>query len=193
MPSTAVTTGGRSRCCTTSCPPTPTTPRPRSSKPTPTKLGYQQEVPQYRAIFLTAAKELREAVVGKGRFNTDSQDTILAMPIDLLFDFVGVHIIGDKASEVDFRINLTFAEHGDKWTMWVRNGVLNGAKGPRRRSPALGLAPSRPLLVCCSSQVRPANSSARPVSLSTAISACSTPCLGHRHFRPRVPHRHSVT
>ena len=30
------------------------------------QLGYQQEVPQYRAIFLTAAKELREGV-GTGR------------------------------------------------------------------------------------------------------------------------------
>jgi alkyl sulfatase BDS1-like metallo-beta-lactamase superfamily hydrolase len=91
------------------------------------QLGYQQEVPQYRDIFLTAAEELRE-VVSEGRFNTDSQHTILAMPIDLLFDFIGVRIIGDKASEVDFRINFTFAEHGDEWTMWVRNGVLNARK-----------------------------------------------------------------
>jgi alkyl sulfatase BDS1-like metallo-beta-lactamase superfamily hydrolase len=67
--------------------------------------------------------------VSLGRFNTDSQDTILAMPIDLLFDFLGVRIIGEKASEVDFRINFTFAEHGDEWTMWVRNGVLNAQKG----------------------------------------------------------------
>lgn len=93
------------------------------------QLGYQQEVPQYRAIFLTAAKELREGPVSVGRFNTDSQDTILAMPIDLLFDFVGIRIVGDKASDVDFRINFTFAEHGDEWTMWVRNGVLNARKG----------------------------------------------------------------
>ena len=93
------------------------------------QLGYQQEVPQYRAIFLTAAKELREGAASEGRFNTDSRDTILALPIDLLFDFAGVHIIGEKASEVDFRINFTFAEHGDEWTMWVRNGVLNARKG----------------------------------------------------------------
>jgi alkyl sulfatase BDS1-like metallo-beta-lactamase superfamily hydrolase len=51
------------------------------------------------------------------------------MPIDLLFDFVGVRIIGEKASEVDFRINFTFAEHGDEWTMWVRDGVLNARNG----------------------------------------------------------------
>ncbi|HEY7054066.1 MAG TPA: alkyl sulfatase dimerization domain-containing protein, partial [Mycobacterium sp.] len=93
------------------------------------QFGYQQEVPQYRAIFLTAAKELREGVAKRGQLNTDSLDTILAMPIDLLFDFVGVHVIGDKAADVDFRINFTFTDVNDEWTMWIRHGVLNARHG----------------------------------------------------------------
>ncbi|WP_216911572.1 alkyl/aryl-sulfatase [Nocardia noduli] len=93
------------------------------------QLGYQQEVPQYRAIFLTAAKELREGVASEGQINTDNLDTILAMPIDLLFDYLGVHIIGDRAADVDIRINVTFADGGGDWTMWVRNGVLNARAG----------------------------------------------------------------
>jgi len=92
------------------------------------QLGYQAEVPQYRAIFLTAAKELREGIATEGQANTDTQDTILAMPIDLLFDFAGVHIIGDKAAAIDVRINVTFTDSGEDWTMWVRNGVLNARK-----------------------------------------------------------------
>ncbi|MBB3979406.1 alkyl sulfatase BDS1-like metallo-beta-lactamase superfamily hydrolase [Rhizobium azooxidifex] len=93
------------------------------------QLGYQQEVPQYRAIFLTAAKELREGVATKGKISTDTQDTILAMPIHLLFDFAGVHLIGERANDLDVRVNFTFSDFGDEWTMWVRNGVLNARKG----------------------------------------------------------------
>jgi alkyl sulfatase BDS1-like metallo-beta-lactamase superfamily hydrolase len=97
------------------------------------QLGYQQEVPQYRAIFLTAAQELRDGVRTEGGVRTDNLDTILAMPIGLLFDFVGVHIDGRAASDVDVRVNLTFTQpgstDGEDWTMWVRHGVLNARPG----------------------------------------------------------------
>ncbi|MEV6104027.1 alkyl sulfatase dimerization domain-containing protein [Streptomyces sp. NPDC051940] len=95
------------------------------------QLGYQQEVPQYRGIFLGAAKELREGVSGEGQLNTDSLDTILAMPVDLLFDFAGVHLDGPAAAGVDLRINFTFTGPAGEqpWTMWIRNGVLNARPG----------------------------------------------------------------
>lgn len=88
------------------------------------QLGYQAEVPQYRDIFLTAAKKLREGVVTEGQAMTTGQDTILAMPVDLLFDFAGVHIIGERAADIDIRSNLTFQDSGGDWTMW----------GPPRRA-----------------------------------------------------------
>jgi len=44
-------------------------------------------------------------------------------------DFVGVHIIGDKATNVDVRVNLTFQDSGWKWNLWVRNGVHNAREG----------------------------------------------------------------
>jgi alkyl sulfatase BDS1-like metallo-beta-lactamase superfamily hydrolase len=97
------------------------------------QLGYQQEVPQYRAIFLTAAKELREGVVTEGQATTASQDTILAMPVDLLFDFVGVYLNGPAATDIDIRVNVTFqdaqGDSGGDWTMRVRHGVVNARQG----------------------------------------------------------------
>ena len=93
------------------------------------QLGYQQEVPQYRGIFLTAALELRNGVITAGQVNTDNQDTILAMPVDLLFDFAGVHIIGEQAGDIDLRINFTFNDVNEQWTMWVKHGVLNARAG----------------------------------------------------------------
>ncbi|MFD0561755.1 alkyl sulfatase dimerization domain-containing protein [Kitasatospora saccharophila] len=94
------------------------------------QLGYQQEVPQYRAIFLTAAMELRGGVQSKSGVHTDNLDTILAMPVELLFDFAAVHLDGEKAADVDLSINLTFTDPGSgPWTMWVRSGVLNARPG----------------------------------------------------------------
>ncbi|MFI2336145.1 alkyl sulfatase C-terminal domain-containing protein [Nocardia rhamnosiphila] len=68
-------------------------------------------------------------MITAGQANTDNLDTILAMPIDLLFDYLAVHIIGDRAAAVDIRVNTTFTDTGDGWTMWVRHGVLNARSG----------------------------------------------------------------
>jgi len=92
------------------------------------QMGYQIEGPQWRGIFLTAAKELREGVVPIG-FATASPDSILAMPIDILFDFVSVHVAGPKAENVDLRIDLVFTDQEQTWTMWVKRGVLNARQG----------------------------------------------------------------
>ncbi|WP_329113716.1 alkyl/aryl-sulfatase [Streptomyces sp. NBC_01465] len=92
------------------------------------QMGYQAEGPQWRGVFLTAAKELREGVQ-PAAFATASPDTILAMPVDILFDFAAVHLIGDKAAEADLRIDFRFTETDETWTMWVRRGVLNARRG----------------------------------------------------------------
>ncbi|MFD4351731.1 alkyl/aryl-sulfatase [Nocardia sp. NPDC058518] len=92
------------------------------------QMGYQAEGPQWRGIFLSAALELREGAQPPP-YTTASQDSILAMPIDILFDFVSVHIIGDKAADVDLRIDLDFTDHDEQWTMWIRRGVLNARRG----------------------------------------------------------------
>lgn len=99
------------------------------------QLGYQMEGPQWRGIFLSAALELRHGANLTAMEGSSGYDSILAMPADLLFDFAAVHLIGDKAADVDLRINLTFTDSDDEWTMWIRNGVLNA-----RRSHVPGAA-----------------------------------------------------
>jgi len=92
------------------------------------QMGYQAEGPQWRGILLTAARELREGV-RPAAFATASPDTILAMPLDILFDYAAVHLIGDKAADADLRIDFRFTEADETWTMWVRRGVLNARRG----------------------------------------------------------------
>jgi alkyl sulfatase BDS1-like metallo-beta-lactamase superfamily hydrolase len=92
------------------------------------QMGYKIEGPQWRGIFLTAAKELRDGVA-PAAFATASPDTILAMPIDIRIDFAAVHLIGDKASQADIRIDFAFSDLDRTWTVWVRRGVLNARQG----------------------------------------------------------------
>ena len=51
------------------------------------------------------------------------------MPIDILFDFAAVHVIGEEAAKADVRIDFAFTDLGETWTMWVRRGVLNARRG----------------------------------------------------------------
>lgn len=92
------------------------------------QMGYQAEGPQWRGIFLTAARELREGIV-PARFATASPDSIAAMPVDILFDFAAVHVIGEKAPEVDLRFDVDFTDLGQTWSVRIANGVLNARPG----------------------------------------------------------------
>ncbi|WP_410874583.1 alkyl/aryl-sulfatase [Nocardia sp. A7] len=118
------------------------------------QLGYQQEIPQWRGIFLTAAKELREGVATEGAVATASPDMVLNMPTDLVFDFAAVHVIGEKAADADVRMNFTLTDTGEKWTLWIANGVLNARPshavdvhatitGPKQAIIGLLLAPGK--------------------------------------------------
>jgi hypothetical protein len=59
------------------------------------QMGYQVEGPQWRGIILAAARELREGII-PAHFSTVAQDMILGMPIDILFHYAAVQVIGTK-------------------------------------------------------------------------------------------------
>ena len=92
------------------------------------QMGYQIEGPQWRGMLLTAARELREGAL-PASFATASPDTMMAMPIDILFDFAAVHVNGEEAAKVDLRVNFTFTDLNETWTAWVKRGVLNARNG----------------------------------------------------------------
>ena len=116
------------------------------------QMGYQAEGPQWRGILLTAAKELREGVQPV-TFTTASQDTVLAMPIDILFDFAAVHVIGERAADADLRIDFAFTDLDETWTMRVARGVLNARRGA---SPNARLTVSGPKAALVSVLLQPA-------------------------------------
>jgi alkyl sulfatase BDS1-like metallo-beta-lactamase superfamily hydrolase len=119
------------------------------------QMGYQAEGPQWRGTFLTAARELREGAL-PASFATASPDTILAMPIDILFDFAAVHVIGDEAAKVDVRIDFAFTDLDQTWTVWVRRGVLNARRGA---SPDTQLTVAGPKAALVGAVLQPAAAS----------------------------------
>ncbi|MFJ5849319.1 alkyl sulfatase dimerization domain-containing protein [Streptomyces sp. NPDC092903] len=92
------------------------------------QMDHQAEGPQWRGVFRTAAKELREGVQ-PATFATASPDTALAMPTDILFDHAAVHLVGDRAAQADLRIGFSFTDIDETWTMRVARGVLNARHG----------------------------------------------------------------
>ncbi|WP_454041703.1 alkyl/aryl-sulfatase [Cellulosimicrobium sp. Marseille-Q8652] len=104
------------------------------------QLGYQAEGPQWRGIYLTAARELREGVI-PARFASGSPDTIAGMPVDILFDYAAVHVDGQKAAKADVRFDVEFTDRDETWTVWVANGVLNARPGASADAPLTVRAP----------------------------------------------------
>jgi len=69
------------------------------------------------------------------------------MPIDILFDFVAIHLIGEKAADADLRIDFVFTDHSDEaWTVWVKRGVLNARKGASPNTPLTVSGPKAALV-----------------------------------------------
>jgi alkyl sulfatase BDS1-like metallo-beta-lactamase superfamily hydrolase len=108
------------------------------------QMGYQAEGPQWRGIFLTAARELREGV-HPSEETSASVDTVLAMPVNLLFDFAAVHVIGEAAANADLRIDFAFTDLGESWTMRVKRGVLNARRGTSPHTQLTVSGPKAPL------------------------------------------------
>ena len=61
------------------------------------QLGYQAESGPWRNFYLTGAQELRNCVVKGPTPNTASPDTVRAMTPEMFFDYLAVHINGEKA------------------------------------------------------------------------------------------------
>jgi alkyl sulfatase BDS1-like metallo-beta-lactamase superfamily hydrolase len=97
------------------------------------QMGYQAEGPQWRGIFLTAARELRDGVIPLPPTNPSS-DTMTAVPIGLLFDVVAIRLKGPEAASVDLHIDFEFTDHGETWQMWVARGVLHARRGGSHRA-----------------------------------------------------------
>ncbi|EPL2251319.1 alkyl sulfatase C-terminal domain-containing protein, partial [Klebsiella aerogenes] len=89
------------------------------------QLGYQAESGPWRNFYLTGAQELRNGVVKGPTPNTASPDTVRAMTPEMFFDYLAVHINGEKAGNAKSVFNIDLGSDGGKYKLELENGVLN--------------------------------------------------------------------
>lgn len=89
------------------------------------QLGYQAESGPWRNFYLTGAQELRNGVQKLPTPNTASPDTVRAMTPEMFFDYLAVHINGEKAGDAKSVFNIDLGSDGGKYKLELENGVLN--------------------------------------------------------------------
>ena len=102
------------------------------------QLAYQAESGPWRNFYLTGAMELRNGVLPLPAVKTFTRETVEAMNLEMVFDFMAVHVNGLDAGSMDHLLGIEFwqpdttdarAIGADPMTapstLHLKNGVLN--------------------------------------------------------------------
>lgn len=92
------------------------------------QLGYQAESGPWRSVYLQGAFELRNGTPSAGGTTVASPDIIKNMPPEMLFNYLAVRILPEKAAGKAFVMNLNFTDLDEKYSLYVENSVLNHTK-----------------------------------------------------------------
>lgn len=89
------------------------------------QLGYQAESGPWRNFYLMGAQELRAGVLkpggGSGGVETE---VVESMDVDLLLDYVAIHLNGPRAAGKLGRYDFVFTDVGQTWRVNLENAVL---------------------------------------------------------------------
>ncbi|MGW8887481.1 alkyl/aryl-sulfatase [Streptomyces sp. NPDC055749] len=115
------------------------------------RLGFAQENGTWRNIYLTGAKELREAgqeIRKVGAPAAESVDMLAALATGQIFESMAVRLDGPRAAEHRLLLRWEFTDTDEVWTLLVGNGVLTPMKGdaPGGEVPQLTLRLKRSML-----------------------------------------------
>ncbi|WP_000301880.1 alkyl sulfatase dimerization domain-containing protein [Vibrio sp. RC586] len=98
------------------------------------QLGYQAESGPWRSVYLQGAYELRNGTPQSGGTNTASPDIIKNMPPEMLFDYLSVRILPEKAAGKTFAININFTDLDEQYTLYLENSVLNHTRKQAKKA-----------------------------------------------------------
>ena len=110
------------------------------------QMGYQAESGPWRNFYLTGAQELRNGVKQLPTPNTASPDTVRAMTPEMFFDYLALHINGEKAANAKAVLNVDFGGDGGKYKLELENGVLNHTANSEAQNADATLTLSRETL-----------------------------------------------
>lgn len=110
------------------------------------QLGYQAESGPWRNFYLSGAKELREGVKRLATPSTASPDTIRAMNLGLLFDWMGMRLNGPKAAGKTITLNFNFTDTNQTYRLGLENSAINHMAGVQDANPDATITLSRATL-----------------------------------------------
>lgn len=93
------------------------------------QMGYQAEAGPWRNNYLSGAQELRQGVADLPTPNTASPDSVRAMSLELVFDYLAMRIKGPDADGVEATVSLEFTDTGEQAVLELSSGVLNHSLG----------------------------------------------------------------
>jgi alkyl sulfatase BDS1-like metallo-beta-lactamase superfamily hydrolase len=107
------------------------------------QLGYQQENPGLRNAFLAGAYELRSGIPDGDPPKSSGPDMIQAMSTGLFLDFLGIRMDSTKAEDIEFTINLSTPDNGEKYAIELSNATLTNIEGYLAVDPDLAITIDR--------------------------------------------------
>ncbi|MFZ1892671.1 MAG: alkyl sulfatase dimerization domain-containing protein, partial [Rhodoplanes sp.] len=93
------------------------------------QMGYQAESGPWRNFYLSGAKELRDGVTKFGAPNTSSPDTLRAMDLDMLFDYLAMRLNGPQAEGKSMKLNWSFIDTNEQYILELANAALSHIAG----------------------------------------------------------------
>lgn len=100
------------------------------------QLAYQSEAATWRNFYVVGAKELWEGVPNVEVAIGTSPDLVRNLPLDMVFDYLGIAIDSTKAAGKTITINFEVEGTGERRSLTLKDSVVNGHARP---SPSPGL------------------------------------------------------
>ena len=91
------------------------------------QMGYQSESGPWRDFYLTGALELRNPRAPADKPRQASAGQLRTLGADDLLDSLSVRLIGERAGRARFGMTIAFGDTGERFALWVENGVLHHA------------------------------------------------------------------
>ena len=107
------------------------------------QIGYQKESPSVRNSFLGAAYELRHGMPAGASPKSNGPDMIKAMTTELWLNSLAISMDSKKAAGMNFVINLSTPDNGEKFVVEMSNSTLTNIKGQQAQNPTLAITLNR--------------------------------------------------
>jgi len=111
------------------------------------QLGYLAESATWRNAYLLGAQELRSGVRGGGQSVPGVNAEVLhAMPIAVVFDYLGTRIDGPRAGIASLVINWKFTDTGESLASTLEHGALTSITGKTAQNAVTTVTTTRAVL-----------------------------------------------